>query len=269
MKISYVSFTLTLTVCGVVSAFYLFRRNSETRDPHHLISVEENPSQLQFVDERRPPFKWADEAEIRQLNSVWADAAAKLAANNGNEMEEIVQQVSDRMKSICSEQWMDIVRPFYSVLKQRFDDRTPTADFMDDSEFEQYMSATLQGMNLLGTVELHAIPPNSSVVKWESMALTTLRNYRRMFGEKGRIELAESANRFIEQLTLQIESNDGLTRQYMNYLKERNLRWLVAKGYSSRELALRGIGSYADMLKAAGYTPKWLSEFDDLSEAVK
>ena len=29
------------------------------------------------------------------------------------------------------------------------------------------------------------------------------------------------------------------------------------------------IRSHADMLRIVGYVPKWLSEFDDLSEAVK
>jgi hypothetical protein len=89
----------------------------------------------------------------------------------------------------------------------------------------------------------------------------TLKAYQQLFSESGRTHLAACASRFIDQLVEQIESDEGLTRQYMNYLRARDIKVQVEEGHVPRDVVIRGIRSHADLLRVAGYIPKWLEEF--------
>ena len=91
--------------------------------------------------------------------------------------------------------------------------------------------------------------------------MMTLKAYQRLFSESRRDNLAACAEKLIDQLVRQIESEEGLTRQYMNYLRERDLKVQVEERHVPRDVVLRGIRSHADLLKVAGYVPKWLEEF--------
>ena len=82
-----------------------------------------------------------------------------------------------------------------------------------------------------------------------------------LFPESGQTRLEVCAERFIDQLVEQIESDEGLTRQYMEYLRARDIKVQVEERHVPRDVVVRGIRSHADMLRVAGYAPKWLEEF--------
>lgn len=270
MKKKHILLPLLIVACCALIAFCLFRVEFKKHDlsgPHSRCG--ELSVRLDEPTDWRSVYKWADDAEIVRLNSIWAEAATNLVAGNVKEMEEKISLVTERMKGICKEQWIDIVGPFYDLLNQRLDKNKVNGAFTSEDEFNAYMAATLRGMNLMGMVELHRYPPSASVVRWECYAMMTLKAYQQLFSESGQTHLAGCAERFIGQLVEQIESDEGLTRQYMEYLRARDIKVQVEGRHVSRDVAMRGIRSHADMLRIAGYVPKWLSEFDDLSEAVK
>ena len=262
MKKKHILLPLLIVACCAFIAFCLFRaefKKHDFSDRHPCcgdLSVR-----LDVPADWRSVYKWADDAEIVRLNSIWAEAATNLVAGNVKEMEEKISLVSERMKCICKEQWIDIVGPFYDLLNQRLDKKKVNGAFASEDEFNAYMAATLRGMNLMGMVELHRYPPSSSVVRWECYAMMTLKAYQQFFSESGQTRLEVCAERFIDQLVEQIESDEGLTRQYMEYLRARDIKVQVEERHVPRDVVVRGIRSHADMLRVAGYAPKWLEEF--------
>ena len=262
MKKKHILLPLLVVACCAFIAFCLFRaefKKHDFSDRHPCcgdLSVR-----LDVPADWRSVYKWADDAEIVRLNSIWAEAATNLVAGNVKEMEEKISLVSERMKCICKEQWIDIVGPFYDLLNQRLDKKKVNGAFASEDEFNAYMAATLRGMNLMGMVELHRYPPSSSVVRWECYAMMTLKAYQQLFSESGQTRLEVCAERFIDQLVEQIESDEGLTRQYMEYLRARDIKVQVEERHVPRDVVVRGIRSHADMLRVAGYAPKWLEEF--------
>ena len=254
---------LVIVACCASIVFCCFRAKSEKPDmgssPHPRYG--NMSTRLDAPVDWRSVYKWADDEEIGHLNSIWAEAATNLVAGDVKAMEEKISTVSERMKSICKEQWIDIIGPFYGQLNQRLGTKNIHHGFTTEDEFNSYMTATLRGINLMGIVELHRYPPSSSVVRWECYAMMTLKAYQQIFYESGQTHLAACAERFIDQLVEQIESDEGLTRQYMNYLRARDLKVQAEERHVPRDVVMRGIRSHADLLKVAGYVPKWLEEF--------
>lgn len=262
MNKKYILLILVIVACCAPIVFCLFMARYKTHDnsTHHP-RYGNLSTRLDVPVDRELMPKWVDNAEIEHLNSIWAEAATNLVAGDVKAMEKNVSLVSERMKRICWEQWIDIVRPFYELLDQRLDKNKVHDGFASEDEFDAYMTATIRGMNLMGMVQLHRYPPSSSALRWECYAMMTLKAYQRLFSESRRDNLAACAEKLIDQLVRQIESEEGLTRQYMNYLRERDLKVQVEERHVPRDVVLRGIRSHADLLKVAGYVPKWLEEF--------
>ena len=80
--------------------------------------------------------------------------------------------------------------------------------------------------------------------------------------------MEKTSDVLINEWKEQIEDINGFTRQFMWY--QVDLQW---RNYHEGTWTLAQLSDwtkrYANGLIRLGYTPKWLSEFDDLSEAVK
>lgn len=254
-------------VCGIAVVCRLSWLEHEKGDKGYLDALRKRCSQrrenlsidFDLPSGHVPPCKWADESECRYLNLVWAEATTNLVDGNVEDMERNVSFVSERMKSICHEQWPDIVRPFYALLKDRLCKKGPYGAFSTEDEFNSYMAATLRAMYLMGDVEMQSYSPWSSASWWESDALLAIKAYGKQFADSGRNDLVQCADRFIEELIDRIESVSGLTRQYMHFDLKLQMK-LVEEGVSTREQVIRGVRSVAYPLKVAGYVPKWLDE---------
>ena len=91
--------------------------------------------------------------------------------------------------------------------------------------------------------------------------MAMIRNAIKKFTTEERGDFISVARELEEMIINQIESDDGLTRRYMNAdLKMQML--LYERGYSTRENVIRGVRTDAWHLEnTTGYIPKWLDEF--------
>lgn len=207
-----------------------------------------------------PIYTWADDMEKDTLRSAWAEAATNLVAGDIKGVAAAISSVSNRMKSVCAEQWLDVVMPYYETLQNRLRTDKLNDNYASVDEFDSYMSDTFAGMNIMGEIELLSPLTHSSTGGWEPRALTMVKAYHLKFTENGLHELAQRAEKFKNALIEQIESEHGLTRRYM--YKDLQLQMqLVERGASTTNQVLRGVITDAYPLKVAGYEPDWLDEF--------
>ena len=220
------------------------------------------------IDEDCPPGdllryhpEWVSDAERAQLESVWAAAATNLLNGNVRGMKECVATVSERMKGISDGQFFGIVRPCYELLKGEFMEGILLRSYATPEEFRACVMVDIEGMNVLGDVELSAVlvPDNSAYL--EADALAMIRKCIQKFTDEGREDFTVVAKELEKMIIDQIESENGLTRRYMKAdLKGQML--LYERGYSTRENVIRGVRTLAWYLEhTTGYVPKWLDEF--------
>lgn len=216
------------------------------------------------VDEEMPPgnvprHRWAGDDERERLSSAWAVAATNLSQGNVQCMKQTVAAISERMKSIPPEQFHVIVSPFYSLLKDEFVRGIMARTYANPAEFKKSVLVNIDGMNVLGNVEFSSalVPDHCAVLEADALSMT--RKCIRKFTDEGRNDFISAAKELERTIIDQIESEDGLTRRYMNAdLKMQML--LYERGYSTRENVIRGVRSDAWDLKRIGYVPKWLDE---------
>ena len=208
-----------------------------------------------------PRYQWAGDAERAQLESVWAAAATNLLSGDIQGMKECVATVSERMKRISAEQYYDIVRTCAIVLSREFKEGILSRSYATPEEFRACVMVNIEGMNVLGDIECSAVLVPSQGAYFEADALAMIRKCIQKFTDEGREDFALVAKGLEKMIIDQIESENGLTRRYMNAdLKGQML--LYERGYSTRENVIRGVRTLARHLeKTAGYIPKWLDEF--------
>ncbi len=262
--------SLIVTVCGI-----LIVRRAIAPEPVKYASNEASESAEaqplkewinNSIDEDVPPgyvprYQWAGDTERAHLESVWANAATNLFQGNIQGMKECVSTVSERMKSIAPEQFYGIVRPCYDMLKGEFMARVLSRSYISTDKFKERVLLDIEGMNVLGNIELSSeqIPLRCAYLEADALAMD--RKAVKKFAEEGRENFATVARELEELIIRQIESEDGLIRRYMQLdLKMQML--LYERGYSTRENVIRGVRTDAWHLEnTAGYIPKWLDEF--------
>ena len=223
--------------------------------------VNDSMADLPPGDGLRYHPEWVGDAERTQLESVWAAAATNLLNGNVRGMKECVATVSERMKGISDGQFFGIVRPCYELLKGEFMGGILLRSYATPEEFRACVMVDIEGMNVLGDVELSAVlvPDNSAYL--EADALAMIRKCIQKFTDEGREDFTVVAKELEKMIINQIESENGLIRRYMKAdLKGQML--LYERGYSTRENVIRGVRTDAWHLEnTTGYIPKWLDEF--------
>lgn len=204
--------------------------------------------------------EWVSDAERAQLESVWAAAATNLLNGNVRGMKECVATVSERMKGISAGNYYGIVRPCASALSREFKGGILSRSYATSEEFRACVMDGIEGMNVLGDIERSAVLVPDQGAYFEAEALTMIKKCIQKFTDEGREDLTVVARELEKMIIDQIESENGLTRRYMNAdLKMQML--LYERGYSTRENVIRGVRTGARFLENAGYIPKWLDEF--------
>ena len=267
--------TLTLLIVAACGIFIVRRilmpkhvksASNETSTPDAAAPLKEwiNNS----IDEDCPPGdllryhpEWVSDAERAQLESVWTAAATNLLNGNVRGMKECVATVSERMKGISAGHYYDIVRPCAGAISREFKGGILSRSYATPEEFKACVIDCIEGMNLLGDIERSAVLVPRQGAYFEADALAMIRKCIRKFTDEGREDFALVAKELEEMIINQIESENGLTRRYMNAdLKGQML--LYERGYSTRENVIRGVRTLAQYLEnTTGYIPKWLDEF--------
>ena len=176
-------------------------------------------------------------------------------------MKEGVATVSERMKGISAGHYYDIVRPCATALSREFNGGILSRSYATPEEFKACVIDGIEGMNLLGDIERSAVLVPRQGAYFEADALAMIRKCIQKFTDEGREDFTVVAKELEKMIIDQIESENGLTRRYMNAdLKGQML--LYERGYSTRENVIRGVRTLAQYLEnTTGYIPKWLDEF--------
>lgn len=107
-----------------------------------------------------------------------------------------------------------------------------------------------------------------AVIRCEGDVFAQLQRWKDKFHREGQEDLERAADGFIAEWIEHIESPDSFTRQYLWF--EVDLQWpCYNDGLWTIEQLSAFVKDKAKILTRSGYTPKWLSEFDDLSGTVK
>ena len=264
-----ISISTIVAVCSILIVYRFSTQKPVGLDTNEVLTPNKTQQLKEWINNSIddvppgyvPRYQWAGDAERAQLESVWENAATNLMHGNIQGMKECVATVSETMKSISPEQFYGIVRPCYDMLKSEFMADVLSRSYTSTDKFKERVLFDIEGMNVLGNVELSSEQIPLSCAYLEADALSMIRKAIKKFTDERREDYVSIAKELEELIIRQIESEDGLVRRYMNAdLKMQML--LYERGYSTRENVIRGVRTDAWHLEnTAGYIPKWLDEF--------
>lgn len=178
-----------------------------------------------------------------------------------NAMPDVVTNMPDRVFAILSQ-------PVSNILLNGFLDPAHVIDFSSVDDFDEYVRRGMELTIFWGNTFLRRGDYEGPVAFIDASMLRQLLLYKRKFHEERLSALEENVDIHIDEWCRQIERDTGFTRQFMWY--QVDLQW---RNYNEGVWTIDQLSDwakrYARGLIQLGYTPKWLSEFDDLSEAVK
>ena len=207
-------------------------------------------------------------AESNEVAKVFASLLAAYTNGQCVALKTSLDMVPDVVTNMPDQDFAVAVHPLRSALKDSFMFAEKLREFDSLPDFDEYMRINLYLIRFLGDAYVRRGGECGLLYVYDSQTLGQLMRYRDMFHERGLLECEHAAEMYIAEWKDQIESENGFTRRYMWF--QVDLQWPL---YSERRMTLDGLSryvkSYAAGLIRLGYTPKWLSEFDDLSKAVK
>ena len=158
--------------------------------------------------------------------------------------------------------------PVHDILMGDFLNPNSTREFKTVQDFELYAKLNVELATFWGNVFLKREYYDGPVAFLDCAVLEKLQIYKRMFQSENLGDCEKCVDGFIDRWHDQIELPNGFLRQFMWF--EVDLQWRrYNEGLMTAEQLSKEVKEYAKGIIHLGYTPKWLSEFDDLSEAVK
>ena len=257
-------------VIGVVAIVY---RSHSAKHCHALaqdnVSVYYSCPDGDRVVRYHPPVRTAiSAAESNEIERVFAGLLAAYTNGQREAVRMYLDMVPGVVTNMPDQDFAVAVHPLRSAIRNGFMSAEKLREFDSLSDFEQYARINLDLIRFLGDVYVRRGGDCGLLYVYDSKTLGQLMCYRDMFHERGQLECEHAAETYIAEWKNQIESEDGFTRRYM--WSQVDLQWPL---YNEGRMALEGLSryvkSYAAGLIRLGYTPNWLSEFDDLSKAVK
>ncbi len=183
-------------------------------------------------------------------------------------MKTAMKNVPDIVTNMQKKVFGQLSRPLRIALREQFLERKSPMDFSDVDKLSTYLRSNLDLTLFLGNIALEREDFGIMVESYDALVLSRLLDYKKNYGEQGASELEKCVDGFIEEWHRQIESENGFTRQCMWFQVDAGWTF-YHDGIWTLEHLTTNVRRTASQLVRLGYTPKWLSEFDDLSEAVK
>ena len=158
--------------------------------------------------------------------------------------------------------------PVHDILMGDFLNPNSTREFKTVQDFELYAQLNVELSKFWGNVFLKREYYDGPVAFLDRSILRKLVMYKDKFHSENLVDYEKCVDGFIDRWHEQIELPNGFLRQFMWF--EVDLQWRrYNEGLMTAEQLSKEVKEYAKGIIHLGYTPKWLSEFDDLSEAVK
>ena len=214
---------------------------------------------------RRTPVTPATSNEIAVVYRLIADAY-----NNGEleRMRVSMLNVPDAVTNMPDRLFAELSGPVGDILMGDFLNPNSTREFKTVQDFELYVQLNVELATFWGNVFLKREYYDGPVAFLDRSVLRKLMIYKGRFHSENRVDCEKCVDGFIDRWHEQIELPNGFLRQFMWF--EVDLQWRrYNEGLMTAEQLSKEVKEYAKGIIHLGYTPKWLSEFDDLSEAVK
>ena len=214
--------------------------------------------------ERVPVTAEQSNAVARAFNEI----VASYRKGDVSAMRARIMEMPDVVSNMTEKAFVGPAFTAVHAMEEGFTMSRELKEFATPIDFMQYCRINIDFALFVGNVFLMREDYESPMSQLDFRVLQVLLRYKDDFHAKGRMDMELAVDSFISEWETQIESENGFTRQYMWY--QVDLQWAC---YNDGEWTLAQLSEwakrYAKGLVRLGYTPKWLSEFDDLSEAVK
>ena len=221
-----------------------------------------------------PPVRTAvSPAESNEVATAFSCIAEAYRAGDRDAMLSRMKALPDVVTNMPDRLFLELAEPvrspvLYEFLKTNMRHPEGIKDFATVRDFAAYERINLDLTLFFGNLSLRRENYESPLVFLDSAVLSHLLLYKNKFHDGGQTELENAADAFIREWHAQIESENGFTRQVMWFQVDLSYA-LCDEGILTPAAVTARVREFAEDLVNLGYTPKWLSEFDDLSEAVK
>ena len=211
------------------------------------------------------------EATPEESNDVARVFARILESYENNDVEVMKASMKDIpciVTNMKEKVFAELKGPLCEALQNRFIGWQTPLEFADVESLDVYLESSIELTIFLGNIALKREDFGAMVDIYDWLVLRRLLQYKNKYHDQGDKRFEACVDKFIEEWHRQIESENGFTRQSMWF--QVDLQWpLYYDGTWTLEKLTNWVKDRATPLVNLGYTPKWLSEFDDLSEAVK
>lgn len=206
--------------------------------------------------------------QSNEVAKVFASILDSYQSQDIEGMKTAMKNVPGIVTNMQGKAFIQLSRPLSVALDEHFLWCQSPMEYSDVDGLSAYLRSNLELTLFLGNVALEREDFGTMVDMYDALVLSRLLSYKKLYSEQGFGELEKCVDGFIEEWHRQIESENGFTRQCMWF--QVDLQWPnYNEGRWSAAQLSQFVKKFAGKLVSLGYTPKWLSEFDDLSEAVK
>lgn len=218
-----------------------------------------------------PPWEFPSAEEACDLTSIFKDI---VVAYTNEDLRAMRKCISCLPRIYYRLQWQaanGFETHFLGVLNDSFLRIKKLRDFSCVEDFDRYAEISLAAARFYGESDLRRNCFDFPIAV-EYLALKVLQQYKEKFLAEGRKDLADAADRHIDEWKTRIDSADGLTRQ---------CAWLCLKYNTVYIRALRPERAMTDAegrvqarqyvrgLLSNGYRPRWLEDEFPCSEEQK
>ena len=240
------------------------RRTSDAR-VHYSCADLDGRRSLKLCLPARIPFP---PSQSNAIAVAFARMAEVYERDDGETMLAVMEDIPDVVTNMPDQALALAIKPIQSALDRRFIHAESLFEFSSGLDFERFGRANMEIVRYFGNLYLRRGGDCELLFVYDSQTLKQLMRYKDMFHAKDMLDCERAADMLIAEWVEQIESKDGFTRRYMWF--QVDLQWpRYHEGKMTIDELSKLVKSYADGLIRLGYTPKWLSEFDDLTEALK
>ena len=272
LKKSGIALAVTAISCAIVLAVL---RHKETHLPAECkLPIDSCHVNLSFADIERklryhPPARQSvTNMQSNDVAAAFTSIADAFAEGRLSDMKAAMAAFPLVVTNMPDQLFHSLSRPVRDILLNDFLDPSTTREFNTAEEFASYARNNIELLLFWGEILLKRGDFDGPVIFLDHAVLHKLLIYRDEFHSRKLDDCVLCVDGIIDEWHGHIESENGFTRRQMWFRVD--LNWpLYNEGTLTSAQISEIVKGFASGLIRLGYTPKWLKEFDDLSDALK
>ena len=251
-----------LVAVAVVIVFYNKQRQYERLNTK-CNELKANYKKLLIEKFEPPSFR---KAVTEEKKKEIADLFRKIAEAYQNEQVELMREYISLMppdySALSVKDRNEVSAPF--CFKKNFMRCDELKSFCKVEDFERFVRINIEAALFESEFETQMKYESGYGVGPERRVLSCLLQYKKKFAKEGLCEFEASADRFLSYWTSFIESDNGFSKRWANFIVDYNelKKFLRPDEAKTREASLKSARSSVQGLIRSGYRPKWLKDFE-------